>query len=293
MGYELHITRRKDWSDQGDDISLEEFVRYMRSDTEFTHPGMGGEAYADWKSPRTGQIAPLWWSDGTVVTKNPDAELVDKMVTVATKLQARLQGDDGEIYLSSTRIEQIESDPPPLLNGVDTRLRYITTRSAVVRGTLRAMLYNRALLWYMAVLLVFVTVLSFRDYLAKGTPLLLIAVALLFQLVLIGLVIIVAMALVTLLGLHLNKGRGVVGEHQLELTEAGLTERTDVNESLHRWKGLGEIRETGTFYFIRTVEGGGAFHLVPKCGHILEGDPHTFVVRLKQMKARATTKPPS
>lgn len=32
MGYELHITRRKQWFDDGDDIAKEEFVAYVRSD---------------------------------------------------------------------------------------------------------------------------------------------------------------------------------------------------------------------------------------------------------------------
>lgn len=102
MGYELHITRRKQWMDDGDDISKEEFIAYVRSDPEFAYPGEGGDDMADWKSPTGGYTTWLWWFEGRVVTKNPEAEFVDKMVAVAKKLNAKVQGDDGETYQSST-----------------------------------------------------------------------------------------------------------------------------------------------------------------------------------------------
>src|ERR1051325_4422950 len=37
--------------------------------------------------------------------------------------------------------------------------------------------------------------------------------------------------------LFLNKNRGVLGDHELEIRDDGLLERTSVNESLHRWAG--------------------------------------------------------
>lgn len=177
---------------------------------------------------------------------------------------------------------------PPLLNGADTRLRYVNTRADILRGTLYATARNRALLWYMAVLITIVTWLSVRDYLARGYGPVLIIIAVVIQLLMIAVLLVVGLTIVTLLGLHLNKGRGVVGEHELEITETGLVERTDFNESLHKWKGLGEIRETAQLHMIRVSEGGGAFHLVPKSGLILEGNPGAFVARVKEMKARVT-----
>ena len=102
MGYELHITRRKQWFDEGDDIAREEFLAYVRSDPEFSYPGEAGEDFADWKSPTADYTTWLQWFDGRVITKNPEAEFVDKMVAVAKKLNAKVQGDDGETYQSST-----------------------------------------------------------------------------------------------------------------------------------------------------------------------------------------------
>ena len=104
MGYDLHITRRNDWSDVGNDISKEEFVAYVRGDPEFTFPSALGDDYADWKSPRSGIELWLCWDRGSLQTKNPEPEFIDKVVAIAKILEARVQGDDGEIYHSSTDI---------------------------------------------------------------------------------------------------------------------------------------------------------------------------------------------
>jgi hypothetical protein len=106
MGYDLHITRRDDWTDDGDDISDEEFVKYVQADKEFTYPGENGDDCADWRSPKSGYQSWLCWSDGQIYTKNPEAELIDKMVAIARALHAEVQGDDGEVYLSPTEIQQ-------------------------------------------------------------------------------------------------------------------------------------------------------------------------------------------
>ena len=108
MGYELHITRRKQWFDDGDDIAKEEFIAYVRSDPEFSYPGEGGDDFADWKSPSRGYTTWLQWIDGRILTKNPEDEFVDKMVAVAARLNAKVQGDDGETYRSLTDILQPE-----------------------------------------------------------------------------------------------------------------------------------------------------------------------------------------
>jgi hypothetical protein len=111
MGYDLHITRRKFWFDKGDDIALDEFVRHVRGDTEFRYPGEDGDDYADWRSPKSGYEAWLSWSDGQIDTKNPEREFIDKMVAVAGELRAKVQGDDGEVYLSATEIQKEDVEP--------------------------------------------------------------------------------------------------------------------------------------------------------------------------------------
>ena len=112
MGYDIHITRRKFWPDEGDDIALDEFVQLVRGDAEFRNPGENGEDYADWRSPKSGYESWLSWWHGQIHTKNPEPEFIDKMVAVARELRAKVQGDDGEIYLSATEIQKEELQSP-------------------------------------------------------------------------------------------------------------------------------------------------------------------------------------
>lgn len=104
MGYDLHITRRKSWIDTGDDIAKDEFVALVSKDPEFTYPGQNGVDDADWKSPATGYESWLCWDSGSIYTKNPEPEFIDKMVAIAKLLRAKVQGDDDEVYFSSTDI---------------------------------------------------------------------------------------------------------------------------------------------------------------------------------------------
>jgi hypothetical protein len=98
MGYDLHITRRKRWTDRGDDITADEWQAYVRGDSELRLQPESGPSFAVWSGPSG--LDDLWldWSDGRIYTKNPDNALVDKMVAIAQQLDAAVQGDDGEIY---------------------------------------------------------------------------------------------------------------------------------------------------------------------------------------------------
>lgn len=111
MGYEIHISRRQDWFDDGDAITFDEFVRLVSGDAEFRHPGQSGADFADWRSPKTSYESWLCWSEGQIYTKNPEPELIDKMVLLARQLNAKVQGDDGEVYRSATETENDESAP--------------------------------------------------------------------------------------------------------------------------------------------------------------------------------------
>ncbi|MDR2983004.1 MAG: hypothetical protein LBV12_12270 [Puniceicoccales bacterium] len=104
MGYQLYITRRKSRLDTGNDISRDEFIAYVSGDPEFKYPSEVGEDYAEWNSPVTDYESWLCWDDGCIHTKNPSPEFIDKMTVLAKKLDARVQGDDLEIYESSTQI---------------------------------------------------------------------------------------------------------------------------------------------------------------------------------------------
>jgi len=51
---------------------------------------------------------PFDFRDGSIIVKNPDDSIIAKLVEVATALDARVQGDDGEFYPSTTASEPIE-----------------------------------------------------------------------------------------------------------------------------------------------------------------------------------------
>jgi hypothetical protein len=102
MGYDLHITRRTNWSHNGDDISLEEWLEIIKNDPELKLDTANGPYFALWSGKSTLQDPWLDWFDGQIQTKNPDGALINKMVIIANKLGARFQGDDGEFYTSAT-----------------------------------------------------------------------------------------------------------------------------------------------------------------------------------------------
>lgn len=101
MGYDLHITRAEHWSDNtGAEITAEEWLAVVHADPELRlAPEVGmGPYFVRWTGPST---LPDPWLDrfaGNVDTKNPDPALIGKMVRLAERLGARVQGDEGELY---------------------------------------------------------------------------------------------------------------------------------------------------------------------------------------------------
>jgi len=110
MGYELHITRKEEWSDEnGPEISAAEWKAVVRADpemqVEYRYPG--GRVVSDESKGDTIWIvgnedrACFYFHNGNVVAKSPDREIVQKMWSLAQGLAARVQGDDGEFYDAS------------------------------------------------------------------------------------------------------------------------------------------------------------------------------------------------
>ncbi|MFJ9461349.1 hypothetical protein ACIRST_40555 [Kitasatospora sp. NPDC101447] len=80
MGYDVHITRRVNWwADEGQDISTAAWDAVVAG-----NPGLA--------------MAPMWWTAGRIVSKNPSDAVIATMCQVAKVLDARVQGDDGEYY---------------------------------------------------------------------------------------------------------------------------------------------------------------------------------------------------
>ncbi len=99
MGYDLHITRAKNWfENEGCEISVEEWLALIRSDAELKLAGYNGEYFALWSGKSKYEDPWLDWCDGNIYTKNPDGPIIGKMLEIAKRLKAKVQGDDGEVY---------------------------------------------------------------------------------------------------------------------------------------------------------------------------------------------------
>ncbi len=115
MGHDIHITRKENWFDEeGPEITLQEWADYVKSDPEMRLDGFAEAAtpqgtlrieeagIAVWtaysKHGENGNMAWMCWSDGEIVLKSPDTELLVKMYKIAKKLGAKVQGDESEVY---------------------------------------------------------------------------------------------------------------------------------------------------------------------------------------------------
>ena len=74
-------------------------------------------------------------------------------------------------------------------------------------------------------------------------------------------IIAIFQVVIQVLMLFSQKNRGILGSHELEIRDDGLVERTDVNESLHRWSAFHKISSTRNFIFIYVTD--NIVHYVP------------------------------
>jgi len=115
MGYEVHITRKENWFDDGPEISRDEWFDFVQADSEMRIDGhavasVGGGALlriedasiSVWvaysKHQKNGNMAWFWHSRGNIMAKNPDEKILKKMHLIARQLSAKVQGDEGEVY---------------------------------------------------------------------------------------------------------------------------------------------------------------------------------------------------
>lgn len=115
MGYDVHITLADDWGDSSNTpIALDRWLQYVESD-----PDMRLDGYAEASTPDgtlryeneglavwttfsghdvNGNRAWFDYRDGRIVVKNPDDEILTKMISIANALGANVIGDEGERY---------------------------------------------------------------------------------------------------------------------------------------------------------------------------------------------------
>jgi hypothetical protein len=127
MGYDIHITRQENWYDDdlSKQISLKEWKEYLKGDSEMRLDNFAeatlqsegkirleNEGLAVWTIHPSDNVDSnhVWFDfrNGNITVKNPDGEIMRKMLSIAEKLKARMQGDEGEIY-DLSEIKKISS----------------------------------------------------------------------------------------------------------------------------------------------------------------------------------------
>ena len=108
MSYDLHITRKEFWADEeGAVITVEEWMNYLAGDPQL-RPLPNVENYK--VTFNINSISPeawLEWDEGEIRTTGADEWIIAKMILIATALDAKVQGDEGEIYASGVYREYI------------------------------------------------------------------------------------------------------------------------------------------------------------------------------------------
>jgi hypothetical protein len=121
MGYDLHISRNDEWWDEqiGGGISFAEWASFVDADDTMRMDGFAEVELPDGSTLRTENEGLAVWTDyagnedggnqawfdfrgGAIVVKNPDQDILAKMLEIAVTFNAKVVGDEGEQYESPT-----------------------------------------------------------------------------------------------------------------------------------------------------------------------------------------------
>lgn len=111
MGWEVHMTRAAHWPDSDrHPITAEEWLAAVATDPELRLDAANGPYFAVWSGPCSYPEGGWFdWAGGCVSTKRPDRAILGKMLQLAARLGARVQGDDGEEYTDASQLAEERS----------------------------------------------------------------------------------------------------------------------------------------------------------------------------------------
>jgi hypothetical protein len=110
MPYLLHITRASDWTQSSElPITAAEWLKLVRTDSELIQDPRRGPYFVRWPGSN-GRAQWLEWADGRINTKYPDGALLKKLVAIAARLGAKVQGDGGEVYSGDEPVDEWAED---------------------------------------------------------------------------------------------------------------------------------------------------------------------------------------
>ena len=111
MGYDAYITRAPHWIDsEGYEIERNEWLDLIESDGELHLAPEYGQCFAVFGDAATSSQRWLDWAQGNVFTKNPDETTLRKMLDLAERLNAKVQGDEGETYIGVSPLRWIDPE---------------------------------------------------------------------------------------------------------------------------------------------------------------------------------------
>ncbi|MGL5071030.1 MAG: hypothetical protein ACRC61_07125 [Aeromonas salmonicida] len=113
MGIELYITRANHWAEnEGNEIGAEEWRTYVDTDPELQFFPENGDYFVRWNGQSKYEDPWLDWFGGNILTKWPDTALYRKMLQIAQHLNAKIQDDDGNLFISEDDWEFDPTAPP-------------------------------------------------------------------------------------------------------------------------------------------------------------------------------------
>lgn len=139
--------------------------------------------------------------------------------------------------------------------------KYTLRRWDLLRTQAHALSRNRVLITFFIILSTFTAFLDLREpELAARSVAFKIFFVIVFDAIFITSISAFTLFIVWLMIL-IRRHRGVLGEHILEVTPSGLIERTEFNETLHRWQGFHKIVSTRSYLYIWVTD--SMMHTVP------------------------------
>lgn len=107
MGHDLHITRKETQADvDGPVITFEEWLKYADTDKDLVKDLLDDSS----SGPQdfvflihSGEPVPLCWFEGEIYAKDPNKQVVKKLIKIAKNLDAHVVDDDDEPYTDWTK----------------------------------------------------------------------------------------------------------------------------------------------------------------------------------------------
>lgn len=116
VGHDVYITRAPHYLDGAQDpIDKEDWRALVASDPELSTPDPSVPDYALWNGETTVTTPWIDLADGNLFSRSPDHSFVRKLIDIAGRLGAHVQGEGGELYRVEgglVTLEEPESDEP-------------------------------------------------------------------------------------------------------------------------------------------------------------------------------------